>query len=599
MSDTLLPTPFKVRYTSATPLENPLARYDGLKPKIDTLPKGFQKQTGYRPFPVETIFERDVAIPVRDGTILRADVFRPVGDQKFPALLAFSPYGKSGTVGFFDLSFICGRAGVPQERLSGFESFEAPDPAEWTQHDYAVVNVNSRGILGSEGLHRWHGVGEGQDGHDTIEHIAQLPWCNGRVALVGNSWLASAQWFIAAERPPHLTCILPLEGLSDVYRETLCRGGVPYLPFWTFLGNNLFSKCLGNQEREDVISMIKNYPLMNDYWEDKRAKAHLITVPAYVLASMSTGLHTVGSIRCYEDIPHEKKWLRVNCTQEWHDLYQEDTIADLKKFLDFYMKGVNNGWEQTPKARISILRYTRPGIQNVPFESWPIPQTEQRKFWLSTNGKMETGRPSLKDAKVSYQSDVVALQKDDDSGFVEFSYTFTERTTLIGPCRAILHMSCPDHDDMDVFVIIRKADRSGNVLRNINIPLQDLVGVEREEDISITNTLQYVGPSGILRASHCALDPKLSKPHWPAHDHTREDKVRPSEVVQLEIGLWPAAIEFSAGERLVFRVAGHQMTLAEFDPLRGGFRAGNVGKHNVHFGGQYESYITIPVVSMN
>lgn len=392
----------------------------------------------------------------------------------------------------------------------------------------------------------------------------------------------------------------------------------------------------GNQEREDVISMIKNYPLINDYWEDKRAKAHLITVPAYVLASMSTGLHTVGSIRCYEDIPHEKKWcvltdayegllltglsrprLRVNCTQEWHDLYQEDTIADLKKFLDFYMKGVNNGWEQTPKARISILRYTRvsisscptsvnevnvckqSGIQNVPFESWPIPQTEQRKFWLSTNGKMETGRPSLKDAKVSYQSDVVALQKDDDSGFVEFSYTFTERTTLIGPCRAILHMSCPDHDDMDVFVIIRKADRSGNVLRNINIPLQDLVGVEREEDISITNTLQYVGPSGILRASHRALDPKLSKPHWPAHDHTREDKVRPSEVVQLEIGLWPAAIEFSAGERLVFRVAGHQMTLAEFDPLRGGFRAGNVGKHNVHFGGQYESYITIPVVSMN
>jgi hypothetical protein len=54
--------------------------------------------------------------------------------------------------------------------------------------------------------------------------------------------------------------------------------------------------------------MIRKYPLMNDYWEDKRAKAHLIEVPAYVLASMSTGLHTVGSIRCFEDIPHEKKW---------------------------------------------------------------------------------------------------------------------------------------------------------------------------------------------------------------------------------------------------------------------------------------------------
>lgn len=55
---------------------------------------------------------------------------------------------------------------------------------------------------------------------------------------MGNSWLATSQWFIAAERPPHLACILPLEGLSDVYRETLCRGGVPYLPFWSFLRDN-------------------------------------------------------------------------------------------------------------------------------------------------------------------------------------------------------------------------------------------------------------------------------------------------------------------------------------------------------------------------
>lgn len=54
--------------------------------------------------------------------------------------------------------------------------------------------------------------------------------------------------------------------------------------------------------------MLKKYPLMNNYWEDKRAKAYLINIPAYVLASMSTGLHTIGSTRCFEDIPHDKKW---------------------------------------------------------------------------------------------------------------------------------------------------------------------------------------------------------------------------------------------------------------------------------------------------
>jgi predicted acyl esterase len=137
---------------------------------------------------------------------------------------------------------------------------------------------------------------------------------------------------------------------------------------------------LGKNEQEDVIAMIQEHPLMNEYWEDKRAKAHLIQVPAYVLASMSTGLHTIGSTRCYEDIPHENKWsvdnvsiaqaqahkghyslcrLRVTATQEWHDLYQQTTIADLKRFLDHYTKGVQNDWEATPKARVSVLRFNK------------------------------------------------------------------------------------------------------------------------------------------------------------------------------------------------------------------------------------------------
>jgi predicted acyl esterase len=69
-----------------------------------------------------------------------------------------------------------------------------------------------------------------------------MPWCNGSVALVGNSWLAMAQWLIAAEKPPHLKCIAPFEGASDFYRETLARGGVPYRPFWGFLGSKLYGK---------------------------------------------------------------------------------------------------------------------------------------------------------------------------------------------------------------------------------------------------------------------------------------------------------------------------------------------------------------------
>jgi uncharacterized protein len=64
----------------------------------------------------------------------------------------------------------------------------------------------------------------------------------------------------------------------------------------------------GENQQEDPITMLAKYPLMNEYWEDKRAKSERITVPAYILASMSSGLHTVGSLRGFEDVPHDKKW---------------------------------------------------------------------------------------------------------------------------------------------------------------------------------------------------------------------------------------------------------------------------------------------------
>ncbi|KAL4733296.1 Alpha/Beta hydrolase protein [Aspergillus similis] len=576
------------------PVTLPAARYPQRYPVEGSvvLPKGFRKDEKTRAFQAATIWERDVKIPMRDGTILRADIFRPVDSDtnKVPVLLVWSPYGKSGT-GFFDVGIIPGRVGVAQTMLSGLESFEAPDPAEWIQHGYAVANVNARGILVSGGNHRWHGTAEGRDGYDTIEFMGSLPWTNGHVALIGNSWLATSQWFIAAERPPHLSCILPLEGLSDVYRETICRGGVPYKPFWSYLMNHLFGENL----QEDVISMIEKFPLMNEYWEDKRARADLINVPAYILASMSSGLHTVGSIRCYEDIPHEKKWLRMHPTQEWHDLYQSETIADLKKFLDFYTKGIRNDWEETPRVRLSILRFNQSPLINMPFSTWPIPQTQYQTLHLSDESRLVPDAQMVNAGAVTFQGDIRAMQTDQDPEEVQFRFTFKTKTTLIGPAKLTVWMSCPDHDDFDVFVQLRKADSTGQILQALNIPLREL-GYSSPEEVESVNVLKYLGPTGVLRASHRELDPVLSKPHWPAHVHTRRQRVQAGEAVELQIGLWPSAIQFEESEQLVLKIAGHHMTLAEFVPLRGQFKSGNRGRQTVHWGERFNSHLEIPVV---
>ncbi|KAH6673420.1 Alpha/Beta hydrolase protein [Halenospora varia] len=575
-----------------TPVDSPASNYSGLNPSTTLLPKGHQKAPGYRALPSPIIFNRDAKLPLRDGINLRADVFRPEGDEKVPALVAWSPYGKLGA-GINAMNYVQGRVGIPQSMLSGYEKFEAPDPAEWVQKGYAIVNVDSRGGFDSEGDLRWLGTAEGRDGYDAIEEIAKLPWCNGKVALVGNSWLAMAQWFIAAEQPPHLTCIAPLEGASDLYKEILCRGGVPAKEFAGFIASQLY----GRSRQESILGMLAQYPHMNEYWENKRAKIENIDVPAYILASYSTGLHTVGSFRGFEDIRHNNKWLRVHSTQEWHDLYQPSTNDDLQLFFDHFTKGIDNGWEKTSPVRVCVLNFTPNPIINQPFSNWPIPNTKYTKLYLSQSDQL-TNTPPTNASMTSYQADAPALQVDADSEEVLFSHTFNTKTHLIGYPKVTLHMS-GEATDMDVFVQLRKASPSGKLLQNINIPLKDL-GVTSASEVAVVNPNIYLGPTGILRASRRAIDDSRSKPYWAVHAHTKESEqlVKPGEVVRMEIGCWPMGMVFEAGEKLVLKVAGHPMVLAEFEPLRGKFAAENKGRHVVYFGGQYDSHVVIPVVDV-
>lgn len=229
------------------------------------------------------------------------------------------------------------------------------------------------------------------------------------------------------------------------------------------------------------------------------------------------------------------------------------------------------------------------------FSNWPIPETEYKTLFLThenTLSPLQTTQP----ATFTYQADVPAQQMDNDPGELRFEHTFPATTHMIGYSRVILYMSCFEANDPDVFVQLRKADRNGNLLQNINIPPSDLN--LKVEEIETINPLKYLGPSGILRASHREIDPARSKPHWPFYPHTTKKLVPAGEVVRLEIGIWPTAIRFEAGEKLVLKVAGHNMTLAEFPFLRGKAVNFNKGRHNVFVGPGKLSCLTIPVVEL-
>lgn len=154
------------------------------------------------------VFEKDTAVTLRDGTSIYTDVFRPVGDGPFPVIVSWSTYGKTSGTNRFN-TILRSLVGVDQHKLSGLMKWEAVDPARWCPEGYAVCHPDARGAGRSEGDIQMFGDQEGRDAHDLIEWLASQPWCNGKVAMAGNSWLAVCQWFTADEQPPHLAAIAP------------------------------------------------------------------------------------------------------------------------------------------------------------------------------------------------------------------------------------------------------------------------------------------------------------------------------------------------------------------------------------------------------
>ena len=159
---------------------------------------------------------RDVRVPLRDGTVTRADIWRPVGDAPVPAVLMRTPYGKE--------------QGVPSAVL---------DPATAAAAGFAVVVQDVRGT-GTSGGEFEPFVTEADDGFDTIAWVAGQPWCDGRVVMTGMSYVGIVQWLAASRRPPALVALTPTITTDCVAEGWSFRGGLLEAGFLrTWVANSL------------------------------------------------------------------------------------------------------------------------------------------------------------------------------------------------------------------------------------------------------------------------------------------------------------------------------------------------------------------------
>ncbi|KAH9817010.1 cocaine esterase [Teratosphaeria destructans] len=573
---------------------HPHFNYNGFEPGQTVLKKGHVRSPGHRPFPTDVIFERDQGIRLRDGITLYTDVFRPTDSDStpVPVVIPWSPYGKTGT-GPMNLDTMAPlRAGVPKSRTSGYEKWEAPDPAEWCDRGYAILSIDARGAGMSEGDIAMWGLQEAEDIYDVIEHISKQPWCNGSVAMAGNSWLAVSQVNFAARLShPALKAIAPWEALTDLYRHFVARGGRRHIPkFHELIKGGL----AGPAKLEFAPDMLAKRPMYDEYWEAKRIPVENINdIPMYVLASHSSILHTEGSLSTWRDAKTAKKWLRVHPYQEWHDLYRDEVNDDLQRFFDRYCKGVQNGWEHdTPPVRLSLLGFEADGAaaQTVierPEQEYPLAREKPIQLYLDAKSGTLVQDPPSEENTTSYEAHSLTSSSD-------FTFHFTTYTELAGWPKVTLFMSCADKDDMDVCVQLRKVDATGRPLQHLNYPVP--VPIHHVDDLNIAKTL---GPQGFLRASHAvSLDRSRSKGNDLFYSHQLREPIRPGAVVELEIPIWPVGMVFAPGEGVMLRVSGHDMCLPETgmcvltEP-----EDENVGTHVVHTGGKYGSCLTLPVIS--
>ncbi|CAG7971979.1 unnamed protein product [Penicillium salamii] len=578
---------YPVWHRRLTPPETPRCRYTGYKPGAEVLKKGSIRREGARPLLTDILHLRDVPLELRDSFIIYVDIFRPVEDGQYPTIMNWSPYGKE--IGNQHLDDFEGRYNVPLSTVSDIQKWEAPDPDPWVASGYALVLPDSRA----------------EDGYDAIEWIAEQTWSNGKVGMAGNSWLIVSQWFIAAEKPPHLTALAPWEGFTDTMRDQDMRGGIPQ----TGLNEDFIEIQSGNHFIDDTVHMALREPNDTLYWQDKAAHLTNIGIPAYVVASYENMLHTRGTLDAFNAISSTQKWLRIHNSHEWYDMYQNSSQAELHQFFDHYLEDVDNNWSKTPKVRISLLDPGRnEDIVNRVVDAWPPSGYAPTKLYLHSNKTMSPEK-SAKQSSVTYAA---------VNGSVVFRMPVHTESELVGPIKLRLWVEASGSNDMEIEAIVQKVDKNGDLLYR-NLP---------QGGNSTTTATNY------QRVSRRQIDPERSTDAEPFLLLQGEELLNEGEIVPIEIGVWPIGLRIHAGEVLqvtvqpfvdnsttqTFGVAEIPVARDSFtympnetgvviekfgDPSlympdwvekqAPAFESINAGTHIIHLGGEYDSHLLAPL----
>jgi len=514
-------------------------------------------------------FQRNVMVPMRDGARLATDIFLPRGEGPWPVVLFRTPYGKDGEI-----------------------------PTAHLEKGYAVVRQDFRGRFDSEGADDMPFINDGwgrlQDGYDTIEWIAEQPWCSGKIGTAGGSAGGITQVMTAGAAPPHLTCQSIAVAFGSMYRHAAYQGGVfrrALVEGW--LQNNEFSPhCL-----ETVLA----HPIYDDLWRrvDASTQSEHVRAPGLFIGGWYD-VFCQGTIDAFmwrqyqggEGARGKQKlimgpWVHGRGPKLGDFPVPEEALrSPLEEraggWFDYWLKGEENGVMDTPPVHYYVMgAFDDPGAPGHEWRTadvWPVP-SHPTAFYLRTDGALALEEPGPDEKQDSY------------------AYDPRDPVPTLGGCNLILDKGPYDQ---------RPIESRPDVLLYTSAPLERPLKVTGRvhavlwaasscPDTDFTVKLTDVYPDG----KSVLIQDGIIRARF-RDSFEREVLMEPGEVYRFIVDLWSTSVVFNQGHRL--RVAVSSSNAPRFDPnpntgdlLRASDRT-TVAVNTIYHDVDHPSHIVLPVI---
>ncbi len=393
-------------------------------------------------FPTETSPRNDirldnrVAVPMRDGVILYADIYRPAREGRYPVIVSRTPYSTERSPSSYASAVYYARRG------------------------YVFVYQDVRGRHESEG--RWEPFRDDlEDGYDTIEWAAKQPWSNGKIGMEGGSYLGHVQWRAAQSRPPHLVTIFPRVASTSLYHDWITVNGgwrlafnfgwgavrqesrimqntgmhsMPAAPPGISYGQAVWHLPLTGMQgllgrNAQFYKDWLAHPDYDDYWRKVSVEEHFdkIDVPVHTMGGFFD-IFAQGTLRGYEGVskkganakarkgshmvigPWEHGISQKVGDMDWGEAAAIDGNALTLRWFDFWLKGIDNGLDKEPPVKIFVMGRNQWRYEN----EYPLARTQYRPLYLNSegaangshgDGRLSWDKPSGDSAKDLYTYD--------------------------------------------------------------------------------------------------------------------------------------------------------------------------------------------------